>query len=83
MPKIVKIVGMKKKKYRITLEYDDGLICEVDFSEVIARGGVFSLLKEKSFFEQVSIGENGRSLVWPNKLDFCADALRLKGVKKK
>lgn len=50
---------------------------ELDFLPLAQQGGVFTPLGDREFFEQVAIGPNGRYLVWPDELDFCADALWL------
>jgi hypothetical protein len=64
---------------RVRLTYDTGETIEVDFTPYLERGGVFVLLRDPSFFAQVRIGEHGRFLQWPGELEFCADALFLKG----
>ena len=52
-----------------------------DGSETVARfghlagKGVFAPLADPDFFSEVRIGERGRTLTWPDEIDFCADAL--------
>ncbi|MCH7523150.1 MAG: DUF2442 domain-containing protein [Chloroflexi bacterium] len=36
-------------------------------------------LANPEFFSKVSVGEDGRFIQWPSEIDFCADALWLKG----
>jgi len=62
---------------KVHLTFSDGVSGEVDFAPVAERGGVFAKLSDPRLFSQVRIGERGRSLEWPDDLDFCADALWL------
>jgi hypothetical protein len=57
--------------------YEGGEQFEIDFANVVERGGVFTPLSNPSFFAQVSVGHNGRALRWPGEIEFCADALWL------
>lgn len=63
---------------RIHLRFKDGAAGNVDLAEAMQRGGVFAALAERPVFEAVSLGEGGRYIVFPNGVDFCADALREK-----
>lgn len=69
----IEVVG----DHRLSLTYDDGVTGEVDFGSIIQRGGVFSALDDPEFFRRVEISDDGRYIVWPGELDFCADALRV------
>jgi hypothetical protein len=51
----------------------------VDIKPYIERGGIFAPLAAPSLFEQVTVGEHGRFIVWPGAVDLCADALWLCG----
>ncbi len=65
--------------HKLQLTYDDGSTIKVDFTSIVHQGGVFEPLANPEFFSQVSIGEDGCFIQWPGELDFCADALWLKG----
>ena len=65
--------------HNISVLYKDGGQFIIDMTPLILRGGVFAHLKDPEFFRKVTIGPQGRSLCWPDELDFCADALRLEG----
>lgn len=65
--------------FRLRLVFDDGEVRRVGFRDIIERGGVFARLRDAEFFEQARIGAQGRSVVWPGEIDFCADALRQAG----
>jgi hypothetical protein len=65
----------------LALRFDDGFTGTVDFKPVIKKGGVFKDLGDPRFFAQVTIGERGRSVVWPGDIDFDADALYLTATK--
>ena len=60
---------------RVRLQFADGVSCVADFAALAARGGVFAPLSDPAFFAQAVVSEDGRSLVWPGELEFCADAL--------
>lgn len=62
--------------YRLWLRYADGVEGEVDLSDLAGRG-VFEAWQDRRFFDKVRI-ENGRTLVWGEHLDLCADALYLR-----
>lgn len=65
--------------FRLRIVFDDGQVRRVGFREIIERGGVFERLRDAEFFAQARIGDQGRSVVWPGEIDFCADALRQTG----
>ena len=44
------------------------------FDHLVGKG-VFTAFADPEFFARVTVGERGRSLDWPNEIDFCADAL--------
>jgi hypothetical protein len=76
-----KIVDVSVPRYPVLrLTFDDGFSGEVDFTDVVGRGGVMTLLQDPAVFELVKIGDRGRSLGWVDAeggdVDFCADALR-------
>jgi hypothetical protein len=49
-----------------------------DFRSLLEKG-VMMLLKNSTLFNQVKIGNKGRSIIWQaQNIDFCADSLRLK-----
>ncbi|NJL33618.1 MAG: DUF2442 domain-containing protein [Chloroflexaceae bacterium] len=62
------------------LTYYDGEVVTVDLAPLIAPGGVYRPLADSDFFAQVTIGERGRFLAWPDSLELCADALRMQGA---
>jgi hypothetical protein len=70
---------MIEPNFELRLTYVDGAEVLVDFKPVIEVGGVFARLKDLDFFNQVKIGSRGRSIEWPDEIDFCADALRMDG----
>lgn len=61
----------------LELKYSDGGVVVADFKPIIAKGGVFAGLADPQFFSQVRLGERGRSVEWPDELDFCADSFRI------
>ena len=74
---MVKMVAVKVLDgYRVWLRFEDGAEGEVDFSGQAGKG-VFSPWSDYAFFQRAAIGEQGRVLIWPGELDFCADSLWL------
>lgn len=68
-------------RYRVELEFDDGVSGTVDLSDAVGKG-VFAVWRDPLVFEQVRIGSSGE-LVWGEQVDLCPDALYLKITGKK
>jgi hypothetical protein len=68
-------------RYRLELQFDDGVCGTVDLSEAVGKG-VFALWNDPLAFEQVRIGSSGE-LIWGERIDLCPDALYLKVTGKK
>ncbi|MCA9263131.1 MAG: DUF2442 domain-containing protein [Planctomycetales bacterium] len=66
---------LAQEGYRLHLEYDDGMIGDVDVSHLIGKG-VFKALADAAVFESVGVGEHGE-VRWTDDLELCADALYL------
>jgi hypothetical protein len=62
------------RDHSVTLTWANGAQTRSDFAHLVGKG-VFAPLADKATFNQVRVGEGGRSLGWPGDLDFCADAL--------
>jgi hypothetical protein len=67
--------------YRLALTFNDGVSGELDFSSE-PMTGVFTAWKNPEFFQRVHIGDRGRTLVWPDEIDLCADSLWIRLTKK-
>jgi hypothetical protein len=52
--------------YRLAVGLDDGASFTVDLSAQVARGGVFSPLRNAAAFGRVRIGARHRTLEWPS-----------------
>lgn len=61
--------------YRLEVVFEDGVRAELDFSPMIAHGGVFAPLKDVNLFRQVQIDTEAETLVWPGGRDICPDVL--------
>ncbi len=60
-------------KYRIWLEFDDGVSGEIDLSDV-AGSGVFKIWDEPGYFEKVHIAPH-RAIAWDDDVELCPDTL--------
>ena len=67
--------------HRLAIEFNDGVTVTKDLSPLIARGNLYADLEDEKFVWQFQISHQGYALLWPNGLEFCADALRLQGEK--
>jgi Protein of unknown function (DUF2442) len=81
--KLYRIARVEVLNYPVLrLAFDDGFAGDIDFSEVIAAGGVMAALGNPEMFGRAQIGDGGRSLGFADAqgevIDFCADALRFK-----
>ena len=68
------------ENFKLVLEYSDGISVVADFIPVIQQGKVFQPLQEPNFFAKVSLDKKGRYIYWEGEIEFCADALRMKGT---
>jgi hypothetical protein len=62
------------KTHTVTVTWANGETTVNRFDHLIGKG-VFATLADPKVFTQVSVGERGRGLAWPNEIDFRADAL--------
>ena len=60
--------------YRLRLQFDDGIVKEVDLSEE-PYGQVFEPLKDPEFFKRVSVNPETGTIEWPNGADFAPEFL--------
>ena len=71
MPRVVKIAPLPK--YRLQVEFDDGVAGTIDLSGELT-GEVFELLRDKAVFRQATVDEFG-AVCWPNGPDLAPDAM--------
>ncbi len=81
MPRITRVVPLPPLK--LVLEFDDGSVVLADLRGVAERGGLFLRLLDDRYFKRAKIANGGRSLAWPNRLDFCADAFYVAQVNRR
>ena len=72
----------------VRVTFDDGLSGEYDLSDIIANGPAFARLKDKDYFNTVSVGDHGHTFGWNlndvgHEIDFCPDATRIRIETKK
>lgn len=80
--KIDKIISADEDTFKVKLKYTDGLVGEVDLRSIF--------LKPKNLTEEIIKGQlfdrcyvESGALAWPNGLELCPDALRMKLKTKK
>jgi len=55
--------------FRLSLEFDDGKACEIDFKPVLV-GQLYGSLSDLNYFNRVQLDSEIGTLVWPNGADF-------------
>jgi hypothetical protein len=68
------------ENFKLVLEYSDGVNVVANFIPIIQQGKVFQPLQDPTFFAKVSLDKTGRYIYWEGEIEFCADALRMKGT---
>ena len=74
IPRVCKVEYLKD--YQLEVSFTDDTVAKLDFRQrVVGRGGVFKPMENLNFFKQVKVDSEAGTLVWPNGVDFCPDAL--------
>jgi hypothetical protein len=57
--------------YRLRISFNDGVVREVDFAPQLqhAEGTLAEPLRDLTYFRQVRVDPDSRTIVWPNGLD--------------
>ncbi len=63
------------KNYILYIRFENGLSGEVDISKIILFEGIFSKLKEPSYFGTVRVDKDLGTIVWENGADLAPDYL--------
>lgn len=80
--KIEKVLAVNSENYRVKLSFADGVTGEVDLSYIFVRPkGLAAEVMRGQLFSKCFIESGG--LAWPNGLELCADALKMKIITKK
>jgi hypothetical protein len=62
-------------EHRLRLQFADGVGGTVDIREHIPFEGLFAPLADPSFFQQVAIYPELKTIYWPGDIDVCHDLL--------
>jgi hypothetical protein len=66
------------ERYTVDISYTDKVTVRADFKALMDQGGVAEALKDTRVFATARIGPRGRTLVFRDDIEFCADGLRMK-----
>lgn len=70
--RVVAVEHLGGRQLRVT--FDDGLVRELDFDELL-RGGVFTELEDPAQFSQAGVDPVAGTVCWPNGIDLDPDVL--------
>ncbi len=60
----------------LRLSFSNGAVKDVDLSELLAGGGVFSTIRDRrDVFEQVRVNPETQTIEWPDAVDLDPDVL--------
>ena len=62
----------------VHITFADGTQYTKDMSELMAKGGVFTALRDPEFFAQVSVAHH--TVTWPGEVDLCPDSLYMEAT---
>lgn len=63
--------------HRVRLAFADGAVHDVDLTAVLARGGVFTPIRDdRATFEAVYVDHESGTVAWPGGVDLDPDVLR-------
>ena len=77
MSELIKIEAVQPlDDYWLRLTFSDGAVKDVDVGEILARGDVFSAIREdRTVFQQVRVNPETRTIEWPGDVDLDPEVL--------
>lgn len=72
IPKVIRVAHLDGHVLR--LEFDDGLVREIDFSNQL-EGRLFEPLVDVAYFARVTVDPVTHTIAWPNELDIDPEVL--------
>jgi hypothetical protein len=71
---VTEVEPLEGRSIRVT--FSDGGVKEVDLSDLLSAGGVFSPIHERrEIFEQVAVNPETRTVEWPGEVDLDPEVL--------
>ena len=67
-------------QYKLKIEFENGHIGIVDFSDYPQRGGVFEKFKDLNFFRKYTVSKELGTIVWNNEVDIAPETLYKKSA---
>ena len=61
--------------YVVHVRFEDGTTADVDLSYLLAYGGVFEPLRDRTYFVQLRPDSEAGTIVWPNDADIAPETL--------
>ncbi len=62
-------------QYKLKIEFENGRIGIVDFSDYLQRGGVFEKFKDLNFFRNYTVSKDLGTIVWGDEVDIAPETL--------
>src|SRR6266851_1592478 len=77
MSELIKIDAVEPREgHWLRLTFSDGAIKDVDLGELLARGGVFSAIRDdRDIFEHVRVNAETSTIEWPGEVDLDPEVL--------
>lgn len=72
MHRVASVEPLANNRLRVT--FTDGLVGDVDLSDLVGEG-VFASLADPAEFAKVFVDSDTHTVAWPGEIDLCPDSL--------